>query len=62
MPRVIGNTLVPRNPVAKTLRNQRGGAHTESRSAVRQQKRQSLRQELDDWREELDFERRVSKR
>ena len=62
MPRVIGNTLVPRNPITKTLRNQRGGAHTESRSAVRQQKRQSMRQELGDWREELDFERRVSKR
>lgn len=62
MPRQIGNTMVPRNPVAKSLKNQRGGAHTQSRTAVRQQKRQSLRQELDDWREELDFERKVSKR
>jgi len=62
MPRIIGTTLVPRNPAAKALQEKRGGAHKQSTTTVRQRRRQHLRQALDDWRDDLEFERRVSKR
>ncbi len=60
MPRRINNTLVPRNPTARTLANCRGGAHQKSRSSARQERREALRGHLDDWREELEFERQLS--
>ncbi len=60
MPRRINNTIVPRNPVAKTLATRRGGVHEQSRSAARQRSRASLQNQLTDWREELEFEREIS--
>ncbi|MEO0367500.1 MAG: hypothetical protein AAF197_01810 [Pseudomonadota bacterium] len=56
MPRRIQNTTVPRNPVARSPLLRRGGVHERSRSAIRQQNRQSLQDEASHWRDELDSE------
>lgn len=59
MPRRIGNTIVPRNPVARAATNRRAGVHERSRTAQRQQSRARVRELTEDWREELEFEREV---
>ena len=62
MSRIIGNTntgrtIAPRNPVARSPLLRKGGAHERSKTSLRQQSRGALRTQLDDWREELEFER-----
>jgi len=59
MPRRIGNTLVPRNPVAQVASNRCSGAHQRGRTAERQESRAQVRKFTDDWREELAFELEV---
>ena len=58
MPRRIGNTNVPRNPVARSPILRRGGVHQRSRTAERQQARAQTRELAEDWREEIEFELR----
>ncbi len=52
-------TIKPRNPVALSPLLRKGGVHCKSNSAIRQSRRVSLAQDLDDWRDELEFEREV---
>lgn len=61
MPRRIGNTVAPRNPVARALANRGGGgAHQANRTSQRQQSRAAVQSDVDDWREDLAFERSLS--
>lgn len=55
--RLTSNTIRPRNPVARSPLLKRGGAHEKSASAKRQQTRQATNALLDDWRDDLEFER-----
>ena len=59
--RVIGTsgiiTAVPRNPVARSPLLRKGGAHQETKTNQRRNARQALEGQLEDWREELEFER-----
>ena len=48
-----------RNPVARSLLLRKGGVHEKTQSAKRQQQRIKDSQSLDDWREELEFEREM---
>ena len=48
-----------RNPVARSPLLRKGGAHQKAKSAVRQQQKLSNHSLLDDWREELEFEREM---
>ncbi len=57
MPRRIGNTIVPRNPVAQSATNRRAGVHERNRTSQRQQSRARVRELTEGWREELAFER-----
>lgn len=59
MPRRIGSTLVPRNPVARTLATRRGGAHEPNKSSERRNVRSRLNDQLEHWREDLEFEREL---
>lgn len=56
MPRRIGNTLVPRNPVLRAAVSRRGGVHQRGRTAERMNSRASLRALSEDWRDDLAFE------
>ena len=57
----IKNTgaLVPRNPVARSPLMKKGGLHEKSKTAKRRQNNQALQTQLEDWREELEFEREL---
>ncbi len=57
MPKKIGTTIVPRNPVARSPLLKKGGAHQISKTAGRRNNRQVLKNQLDDWRDDLNFER-----
>lgn len=57
MSKKIGTTLVPRNPVARSPLLKRGGAHRTSKTSARRQHRQALESQLDDWRDDIEFER-----
>jgi len=63
MPRRIVNTTsgsattVPRNPVARSPLLRKGGAHQESKTNERRNARQALENQLEDWRDDLEFER-----
>ena len=50
-------TIVPRNPVARSPLLRKGGVHEKSKTAKRRQTSQALKVQLEDWREELEFER-----
>jgi len=50
-------SLKPRNPVARSPLLRRGGAHQTSKTSLRRDARQALDTQLDDWREDLEFER-----
>ncbi len=50
-------TIVPRNPVVRSPLMRKGGAHEKSKTAKRRQNSQALKSQLEDWREELEFER-----
>ena len=59
--RLIGvnaiNTTAPRNPVARSPLLRKGGAHQGSKTAQRRIARRAMESLLDDWREDLEFER-----
>ncbi len=58
MPRRIENTIAPRNPVARALANRGGGGvHQQKRTRERRQGRIGAQNNLDNWREDLEFER-----
>ena len=59
MPTKGSGTRVPRNPVALSPLLRKGGVHEKSKTAKRQQTRQALSEQLDNWREELEFEREL---
>ena len=50
-------TVVPRNPVARSPLMRKGGVHEKSKTAKRRENNQALKSQLEDWREELEFER-----
>jgi hypothetical protein len=52
-----GTTLVPRNPIARSPLLRKGGAHQETKTKQRRNARQALESQLEDWRDELEFER-----
>lgn len=54
---IKNKAVKPRNPVARSPLMRKGGAHQTGESAQRQHKRQALQYQLDDWRDELEFER-----
>jgi len=56
MPTKDRGVITPRNPVARSPLLRRGGVHEKSKTAKRQQSRQALNTQLDDWREEVEFE------
>jgi len=53
----MSKVIKPRNPVAQSPLLRKGGVHEKSASAKRQQLRIRLNQQLDDWQDELAFER-----
>jgi len=59
--RVIGTagmtTAVPRNPVARSPLLRKGGVHQETKTNQRRNARQALEGQLEDWRDDLEFER-----
>ncbi len=62
MPRRIVSSLgvitqVPRNPVARSPLLKKGGAHEPSKTNQRRNAKHALETQLEDWREELEFER-----
>lgn len=59
MVKKVGNTLKPRNPVARSPLLRRSGAHQPKRSTQRRAARDSVLSELDEWRDELDDDRVV---
>ena len=48
-----------RNPVARSPLLRKGGVHEKNTSAKRQQQKLNDNRLLDDWREELEFEREM---
>ena len=50
-------TIIPRNPVARSPLMKKGGVHEKSKTAKRRKNSQALKAQLEDWREELEFER-----
>lgn len=62
MTRRIGNTIAPRNPVARALATRRGsGAHQSGRTSQRQHSQAAVRNELEDWRDDVEFEEELIK-
>lgn len=57
MPTKPKGTLVPRNPVARSPLLRKGGAHEKSKTSQRRQQRAAIQTQLEDWREDLEFER-----
>lgn len=57
MPKKIGTTIVPRNPVARSPLLKKGGAHQSIKMTDRRNSRQAVKSQLDDWRNDLQFER-----
>jgi len=59
--RIITNTgsitTVPRNPVVRSPLLRKGGVHQETKTSQRRGARQALNQQLEDWRDDLAFER-----
>lgn len=59
--RIVSNlgvtTQVPRNPVARSPLLKKGGAHEPSKTTQRRNDKHALETQLENWREELDFER-----
>lgn len=52
-----GTTLVPRNPVARSPLLRKGGAHQQTKTNQRRNASQALEGQLEDWRDDLEFER-----
>ena len=57
MPKKIGTTIVPRNPVARSPLLKKGGAHQVTKTTDRRNTRQAVKSQLEDWRDDLAFER-----
>ena len=57
MPKKIGTTFVPRNPIARSPLLKKGGAHQTTKTTDRRNTRQVVKSQLDDWRDDLQFER-----
>lgn len=57
MPKKIGATIVPRNPVARSPLLKKGGAHQVTKTVERRNNRQAVESQLEDWRDDLAFER-----
>lgn len=55
----MSTAIKPRNPVAQSPLLRKGGVHEKSVSAKRQQTRTGLNRQLDDWQDELAFEREM---
>lgn len=63
MPSRINKPVAPRNPIARALAARGGsGAHQQTRSSQRQQNRTALQNALGDWRDDLEFERKINNR
>ncbi len=50
-------TTVPRNPVARSPLLRKSGAHQETKTSQRRNARYALNTQLEDWRDDLEFER-----
>jgi len=48
----MSQVLKPRNPVARSPLMRKGGVHEKSATAKRQQAREGLNRQLDDWQDE----------
>jgi hypothetical protein len=59
MSNMLKNTVVPRNPVARSPLLRKGGVHEKTATAKRQQCRDAIRGQLDNWREDVAFEAEV---
>ena len=59
MPNTFKNFVVPRNPVARSPLLRKGGVHEKTATAKRQQCREAVRGELDNWRDDVAFEAEV---
>lgn len=55
----MSQVLKPRNPVARSPLMRKGGVHEKSATAKRQQAREGLNRQLDDWQDDLAFEREM---
>ena len=55
----MSQTLKPRNPIAQSPLLRKGGVHEKSATAKRQQTRIGLNRQLDDWQDDLAFEREM---
>lgn len=55
----MSQPLKPRNPVAQSPLLRKGGVHEKSATAKRQQTREYLNRQLDDWQDDLAFEREM---
>ena len=51
--------IKPRNPIACSPLLKKGGVHQKTQSALRTQKRQQLLSQLEDWQDDLAFEREL---
>ena len=47
----------PRNPVAQSPLLKKSGPHRKSKTGIRQASRQSLQHSMEDWRDDLEFEK-----
>jgi hypothetical protein len=56
MPKKIGNTMVPRNPVAPAAASRRGGVHERSKTSERQHTRSQVDSLTENWRDDVAFE------
>ena len=59
MPITFKNIVVPRNPVARSPLLRKGGVHEKTATAKRQQCREAVRGQLENWREDVAFEDEV---
>lgn len=55
----MSHVLKPRNPVARSPLLRKGGVHEKNATAKRQQSRVMLNQQLEDWQDDLAFEREL---
>ena len=55
----MSQVLKPRNPVARSPLMRKGGVHEKSATAKRQQAREGLNRQLNDWQDDLAFEREM---
>ncbi len=49
--------IKPRNPVARSPLMKKGGVHEKSKTVVRRGKKAAMNKEVEDWRDDVEFER-----